>query len=177
MQRRLGWLFALPLTSRTSGWVGPGRVSVQVALGQGETVVELPPLGRLTAGTPGAPVRLRASVDELDLAKTQALALSPDPRGELDDVGRDDLSSLLRQMALQAVVLGAVAGAVATALLPGRQLWHAGLGAAGAVVAIAFLGGMTWVRFDEEAFESPRFDGALERAPAIIDAADSTVKR
>lgn len=164
-------LFALSLTSRTSGWVGPGRISVQVALGRGETVVELPPLGRLTADTPLAPVRLRASVDELDLAKTQALALSPDPRGRLDEVGRDELVSLLRRMALQALVLGAVSGAVAAALLPGRQWSHALLGAGGAVVAIAAVGAMTWVGFDEDAFESPRFDGALERAPAIIDAA------
>lgn len=167
----LAGLFALSLTSRASGWVGPGRVSVQVALGRGETVVELPPLGRLTVGTPGAPVRLRASVDELDLAKTQALALSPDPRARLDEVGRDELASLLQRMALQALVFGAVAGAAAAALLPGRQWSHALLGAGGAVVAIAAIGAMTWVRFDEDAFGSPRFEGALERAPSIIDAA------
>lgn len=39
------------------------------------------------------------------------------------------------------------------------------------MVAIAALGAVTWQRFDVDAFEQPRFEGALERAPSIIDAA------
>lgn len=168
----LAGLVVLPLTSRASWWVGPGRVSVQAGLsGDGRTVVELPPLGRLTARTPGAPVQLDASVIELDLAKTQALALSPDPRARLDDVAAGELTSLLRRMALQALLFGALAGAIATAVLPGRHWWFPVLGAGSALVGIALLGLVTWQRFDVDAFEQPRFEGALERAPAIIDAA------
>lgn len=168
----LAGLVVLPLTSRTSGWVGPGRVAVHAGLhSDGRTVIELPPLGRLSTRMPGTPVRLDASVVELDLAKTQALALSPDPRARLDEVGADELLSLLRRMAIQAVLFGALAGAVATAVLPGRRWWFPVLGAGSAVVGIVLLGLLTWQRFDVDAFEQPRFEGALERAPAIIDAA------
>ena len=165
-------LVVLPLSSRTSGWVGPGRVSVQASPAlAGRTVVELPPLGRLTARTPGAPVELDASVVELDLAKTQALALSPDPQARLDEVSGEELTALLRRMARKALFFGALAGAVAAAVLPGRRWWFSLLGAGGAIVGITLLGAVTWWRFDVDAFQQPRFEGALERAPAIIEAA------
>lgn len=165
-------LLALPWASRTTGWVGPGRIAVHAGMAtQGRTTVEVPPLGRLSAATPGAPVRVDALIQEIDLEKTQALAAGPDPARTLDAEGRRDLTKLLRRMALRSAIVGAVVGAVAAILLPRRRWWFAPLGALGAVVAVGAVGLLTWQRYDVEAFEHPRFEGALERAPAIIEAA------
>lgn len=165
-------LLALPLASRTTGWVGPGRLAVQAGVSTtGRTTVEVPPLGRLTARTPGAPVHLEATVEEIDIEATQALATGPDPAGTLDAEARGDLQELLRRLAIRCVLIGAVVGALAVLVLPRRRVWFAPVGAAGAVLAMAAVGLLTWLRFDAAAFEQPRFEGALERAPALIDAA------
>jgi predicted phosphodiesterase len=165
-------LVAMPWLSHTSGEVGPGRVSVTARVQwHGRTSVELPPLGRMTAHTPEAPLRLTASVEEVDLAKAQAIALSPDPQGALDAQSRADVAGLLRRSALRTLLGGAVVGALATALLPRRRWWFLPLGALAAITGLAFTGALAWYRFDAAAFEQPRFEGALERAPAIIDAA------
>jgi predicted phosphodiesterase len=167
----------MPWSSRTTGWVGPGRIGVEAGIARsGRTTVEVPPLGRLSVGTPaGAPVHLRARVEEIDLEKTQELATSADPAGDLDTEGRDDLAALLRRMGVRTAIVSAVVGALAGFLLPRRRWWFAPLGVAGALLSLAALGTLTWQRFDLDAFEQPRFEGALERAPAIIEAARSHV--
>lgn len=168
----LAALLALPWASRTTGWVGPGRLAVQAGIAAtGRTTVEVPPLGRLTAATPGAPIHVEASVEEIDLEATQALAAQPDPASTLDAEARKDLQALLRALAVRSILVGAVVGALASLVLPRRRAWFAPVGAGGAVLAMAAVGSLTWLRFDVEAFEQPRFEGALERAPAIIDAA------
>lgn len=165
-------LVAMPWLSHARGEVGPGRVSVSARLQwDGRTSVELPPLGRVTARTPGAPLALTATVDEVDLAHAQAIALSPDPQGALDAEARADLGGLLRRSAIRTLLGGAVVGAAAVALLPRRRWWFLPIGAVAAVAALAAAGALAWARFDAAAFEQPRFEGALERAPAIIDAA------
>lgn len=165
-------LVALPWLSHTSGQVGPGQVSVSARVQwNGRTSVELPPLGRVTARTPGAPIGLRASVERLDLTKTQAIALSPDPQGALNAEARHDLTRLLRRAVLRTLLAGALLGAAATALLPRRRWWFLPVGAGAALVGLVATGSLAWYRFDAGAFQQPRFEGALERAPAIIDAA------
>jgi predicted phosphodiesterase len=165
-------LVALPWLSHTSGEVGPGRVSVQARVQwHGRTSVQLPPLGRVTAHTPRAPLRLSASVEEVDLAKAQAIALSPDPQGALDAESRADVAALLRRSAVRTLVGAAVVGALAVALWPRRRWWFLPIGSVAAVLGLSAVGAVAWYRFDAAAFEQPRFEGALERAPAIIDAA------
>jgi len=71
-------------------------------------------------------------------------------------------------------VLSAVVGAVAAALAPGRRALHLVAGALGGVVGAALLLGGVWRGYDVDAFErAPRFEGQLERAPAVL----ATVRR
>src|SRR5439155_11028016 len=84
-----------------------------------------------------------------------------------------DLEPLLRSFAWRARAVAAGAGALAGALLPRRRWTHALTGSAGAVVAVAVLLGGAWRGYDAEAFERARFEGPLERAPALL----ATVRR
>jgi predicted phosphodiesterase len=169
-------LATLSMSSQASGRVGPGRVVVDAHLRpDGRTAVELPPLGRVTAATPGAPVALRARVDEVDVEALQRLLTADDPQARLTDEIRDDLPDLLRWMALRTLALAALPGALVVLVLPGRRWWHAAVGAVASPVAVALVGLVAWHAFDVDAFRQPTFEGALERAPGIVEAAQRHV--
>jgi hypothetical protein len=80
------------------------------------------------------------------------------------------VAPLVRDLVLRSLVVAVLAGAVAGALLPRRRWLHVGLGAAGGLLVVGAMHAATWARFQPEAFESPRFEGTLERAPAVLEA-------
>ena len=160
---------ALGVTSRTSGTVGPGTVEVRASPAwPGGTRLSLPPLGAVSAGTHDAPVTLDARVERLDLEALQRLFASPDPRDRLEESVEQDVRPLLRSMVLRSLLLAAVTGAAAAALLPGRRLPHLPAGASGGLAAVALLLLGTWRGYDTATFAEPRFEGSLARAPDVL---------
>ena len=166
-------LLALGTVTVAEGTVGPGRVAVRAQLGTGRTELRLPPLGQISAATHAAPVRLTAQVDEVSVERLQSLLATDAPGDRLESEVSADLEPLLRAFAWQALAAASVAGALAGALVPRRRWTHALAGAAGAVVAVALLLGGAWHGYDADAFEDARFEGPLERAPALL----ATVRR
>lgn len=150
--------------------IGPAGVSIGAELGWGRTVVEIPPFGSLRAKTHASPLELRVSLTDID------------PRGlaELIETTRStdrliaELASGLRGAAGAAAIrflfAGAIIGAAALALLPGRRVVTIATGALGGLAAMSITLGVAAATFDPAAFESPRFTGALERAPSILAA-------
>lgn len=166
----LAGVLGLGIVSAT-GEVGPGTVDVRARWGLGgETELGLPPLGRVSAHTHRTPLIVRARVAELDLEELQRVLAEEDPDRALRDEVAGDLGPLLRRFALRALLLGAVAGGVAGALVPGRRWPHVAVGAGAGLCAVVVLLGLTWRDFEPEAFDEPRFQGPLERAPAVVAA-------
>ncbi|HVM02194.1 MAG TPA: metallophosphoesterase [Acidimicrobiales bacterium] len=162
-------LATLGATSATSGDVGPGTVEVRASAARsGRTRLSLPPLGAVTAATHRAPLALDAEVERLDLDALQRLLGADDPRRALEAEVEADLGPLLRRMARRALLVAALTGAVAAALLPGRRLRHLPAGAVGGAAAVSLLLGATWQGYDTARFEEPRFDGSLARAPDVL---------
>ncbi len=161
-------LLALGTVTVAQGPVGPGRVAVRAHLGDSRTELRLPPLGQISAATHFAPVTLTAQVDEVSLDRLQDLLKTDDPGDRLRSEVSADLEPLLRAFAWRALLTALVAGALAGALVPRRRWTHALAGAGGAVVAITLLLGGAWRGYDAEAFEKARFEGPLERAPALL---------
>lgn len=162
---------ALSFISPTSGKVGPGTVELRAAPAwSGGTRLSLPPLGAISASTHGAPVALRAQVNRIDLDQLQRVLTAPDPQDRLAESAEDDLRPLLRSLVVKALLLATLTGGLAAALLPGRRLHHLPAGAAGGLLAVAVLLLATWRGYDTAAFAEPRFDGSLERAPAVLRA-------
>jgi predicted phosphodiesterase len=161
-------LLALGTITVVKGRVGPGRVAVRAHLGVGRTELRLPPLGQISAPTHFAPVTLTGQVEELSPDRLQDLLKTDDPGDRLQSEVSDDLEPLLRAFAGRALLTALVAGAVAGALLPRRRWTHALVGAGGAVVGVTVLLGAAWHGYDAAAFEKARFEGPLERAPALL---------
>lgn len=161
----------LPLTSTTSGRVGPGDVSLRATTARtGGTRLALPPLGAVSARTHATPVALEATVDRIDLDKLQTVLSAPDPQQRLEANVERDLRPLLRSLVLRSVLFAAVAGGLAAALLPGRRLHHLPVGALGGAVTVTMLLVTRWRGYDTAAFSEPRFEGSLERAPGVLRA-------
>lgn len=159
----------LGVISSTSGPVGPGTVELRAGPAwSGRTRLSLPPLGAVSAGTHHAPLAVRAEVERIDLDQLQRLLSADDPQARLEAAVERDMRPLLRSMVVKALLLAAVVGGVAAALLPGRHLRHLPMGAAGGLVAVALLLLLTWRSYDTSAFAQPRFEGSLERAPALL---------
>ncbi|MGH2685301.1 MAG: metallophosphoesterase family protein [Actinomycetota bacterium] len=158
----------LGMTSRTTGDVGPGTVEVSARWRTGgRTALLVPPLGNVSASTHAAPVGLRAQVNELDVERVESLVTRDRPDAVLRAEAVNDITPLIRRLALRSLAAAVVVGGLAGAIVPRRRRATVLAGAAGGTAAIAVLLAATWASYDVEAFEEARFDGALERAPQI----------
>ncbi|HZI37463.1 MAG TPA: metallophosphoesterase, partial [Acidimicrobiia bacterium] len=161
-------LLALGTVTVAQGRVGPGRVAVRAHLGAGRTELRLPPLGQVSAATHSAPITLTGQVDEVSITGLQDVLKTDDPGDRLRSEVSDDLEPLLRAFAWRALVVGALAGALAGALVPRRRWTYPLTGSAAGFAAVALLLGGAWQSYDAEAFDKARFEGPLERAPSLL---------
>jgi predicted phosphodiesterase len=166
-------LLALGMDTVARRSVGPGRVALRAHLGAGRTQLRLPPLGEISASTHRAPVTLEAQVDEVDVDRLQALLSTDEPGDLLRAEVSHDLEPLLRSFILRALLAAAAVGTVVGALVPRRRWTHALAGLAGGMLAVGLLLGGAWHGFSEDAFREARFEGPLQRAPALL----ATVRR
>lgn len=166
-------LLALGMDAAASGDVGPGKVAVGARFGSARTELQLPPLGQISAKTHWSPLTLEARVDEVDVDRVQALLSKDEPEATLRREIAADLEPLLRSFALRAILASAAVGGLVGALMRHRRFTHAAVGAVSAAVVVALLLGGAWRGYDADSFEEARFEGPLERAPAIL----ATVKR
>lgn len=161
---------AAGITSRTEAAVGIGTVEFRVDARGGGTALVLPPLGRVTARTHDLPVTLTAEVKALDLEGLSDLAEGPDPAQRARAEAITAAEGVVRRLALRLLALSAVIGAAAAAIVPGRRWIHVPAGAIGGLVGAGLLLTSIWRGYDASAFErDPRFEGPLERAPALLE--------
>lgn len=147
--------------------MGPFTVGVRGSFGPGETVVSLPPFGRLDADTHTAPLRIDATLQEVDV---RGLAETP------ADVSTSRLAAVVEREARGAVrgyalrLLGVAAGGalVLALLVHRRDLRRAGIAVATAVLVVGGAETAAWRTYSPEAFSEPTFSGSLELAPQLI---------
>jgi predicted phosphodiesterase len=175
----VGALLAVTFLARQEVTVGPAtlRLSAGPALA-GSSRLAVPPFGSVSAHTHRGPLAFRAAIDDVDLERLgRLLEGSPGPNpggprsaeleatlGPLEDQARRAATRFVLQIAL----LGLAGGLAAVVVFPGRtrrRLLRCGLGG---VLATTLLLGPTVLTYDLGAFREPRYDGALEYAPALI---------
>lgn len=155
--------------------MGPASVSAGARIGWGRTVVIVPPLGTVSADTHASVLDLDLSIGEVDPGPLADAVSSRESRAGLVKDIEDDLRSTALATSVRLLLGGLVIGAIAAGLIAGRTIKTMAAGAAGGVLAIAVAVGFTAATFNVEAFEEPRFTGALERAPQVIAAVDQGV--
>jgi predicted phosphodiesterase len=157
----------MALWSGTTVQMGPFEVRLDSAFGRGVTDIELPPLGRLTADTHLAPLRLRATLTDVKIGELSR---------QVGDGGLDQLVAGVESDAKHAVVLEALKVLVVTVLTAGvlalivfRTRWRAVLTS---VLACLLAVGGTQVlavgTFRPQAFGAPTFSGSLALAAQVI---------
>jgi predicted phosphodiesterase len=164
---------SLFLQPDVKGPLGPGEVTVDVAVGASRTSVDLPPLGRLVADSHRGPVGVDVRVDRVDIERIGALA-SELTRGSdaahklRTDIDRD-LQPLLRSLGIRSLLAAIATGFVAGMLLPHRRPRYVLATVAGSTLFVVAAGAVTFASFTPRSFDAPRFEGTLAAAPDIVN--------
>jgi predicted phosphodiesterase len=146
--------------------MGPFEVRLQTSLGRGETDIALPPLGRLTADTHLAPLRIEATLLDVRVAELTRL-LDGDP-GRLVDTLEAQAVHDLRVQALT-VLAAACLLALGLALLAFRRAPRTiAVSVLAAFLAVGGAEALTLATFRADAFRSPTFSGSLRLAARVI---------
>lgn len=156
----------------SGGAVGPGDLSLHLAWGGGGTALQIPPLGQVLVDSHRLPLRVEARVESIDIERAQQLATDRDPTSTLERDARAAFQGLLLRFVLWAFALAVATGVVVGLIMPERRWLHLGAGVGGGVVAVLLLLAAVWIDYDVDAFAEPRFEGALERAPELLDAVE-----
>jgi predicted MPP superfamily phosphohydrolase len=160
------WL-GLLAGGRAEMTTGPFRLELSAGFGHGDTDIALPPFGRVTADTHLPPLRLTATLRDVDVPRLTDLVRTSTPDDVVAMLERDTL----RRVPPYAVRLLAVSltGAFSLGLLAFRLAWRrVGIAVltAGLAVGASELG--AWWTYDPTAFLSPRFSGSLSLAPNLV---------
>jgi predicted phosphodiesterase len=149
--------------------VGPVETTFRLRLGSGGggTRVNVPPLGNITLRDHKGPLKLRVSIDQVDVADVQRLISSTESTDTIGNALAADVRSALIQLAIRSV-LSALGGALILSLLVFRRPKPVGFAAVTTVVAVIFSGGIAAASFRTTALSEPRFSGLLASAPAAI---------
>jgi predicted phosphodiesterase len=176
----VGALLAVSFLARQEVTVGPARIRLEarVALA-GSSRLAAPPFGSVSAHTHKGPLAFRATVDDVDVKRLGRLlegsagpVVPGAPRfaeleatlGPLEHQARRAATGFVIRIAL----LGLAGGLAAVVVFPSRtrrRLVRCGLGG---LLATGVLLGPALATYDLAAFREPRYDGALEYAPALI---------
>jgi calcineurin-like phosphoesterase family protein len=154
--------------------VGPVQTRMSIATAwHGDSVVEVPPLGKLTLDSHDGPLRLNALVTRVNTRDARAIFNDPASLNGLPDRVAVDVRSGLEKLVLRAVLSG-IAGALVLGLLVFRRRPLRAVVAVGVSVAVvAGSGGIAAATWNPKSLDEPRYDGLLAIAPSMVgDARD-----
>jgi hypothetical protein len=176
----LGALLAVTFLAHQEVTVGPARVRLEAAPALvGSSRLAAPPFGSVSARTHLGPLALRATIDDVDVKGLgRVLEGSPGPSGpggprfaeleatlgELESQARRAATVFVARIAVLGLA-GGLAGVLLFRRRTRRRLLRCGLGG---LLATVVLLGPALATYDLTAFREPRYDGALEYAPALI---------
>jgi hypothetical protein len=167
----------LQLGGQVTTPIGPADVdlSVRPTL-QGETVVDVAPLGRLSFDTHTGPLRIEAGIAEIRLAAAQEAFQDPESIYRMAASVAADVEAGVTKLVIRALVAGGL-GAVLLAMVVFRDWRRAAVGGLSGVLALAAAGGGIAWSFNPQSVAEPRYTGMLVGAPqAVGNAADAVYR-
>ncbi|MEU7866052.1 metallophosphoesterase [Dactylosporangium sp. NPDC049140] len=173
----VGMLIGVALGGTTTQDIGPFRAQLSLAPSwNGDTSVEIPPLGSLELDSHDGPAHLRIRLESLDEARTRAFAANTGNLEQISHDAVDQLSLGVRRLALQTAGCGLLGAMILVGLVfrARRETAVAGLVVIG---VLASTGAATLLTFKPAAIQEPTYRGLLVNAPAIIGDAKRITNR
>ncbi len=166
------WL-ALSVAGTTHTTLGPMSIDAQISPSfEGNTVLEVNPLGTLEFDTHTAPLRITVSLQSLDLQSVRQIVENPAALSSIESQLVNDLNSALLRAAIRAGVV-AVIGALIAGGLVLRSWRRALLAGAVALSAVGLSYTLTFATFDRSAVREPRYTGLIAAAPQVVGSVES----
>jgi predicted phosphodiesterase len=176
----LGAALAITFLAREDARVGPAtvRLSARPAL-HGASRLAVPPFGSMSARTHLGPMEFRATVDDVDVGRLGQLLDGSQGPGGPGGPRFAELEATLgplerqarqagREFLVRIALFGLLGGVAAVVVFPRRTRRRAVRCGLGGLLATAVLLVPALATFDVGAFREPRYQGALEYAPALI---------
>ncbi|WP_184584157.1 metallophosphoesterase family protein [Lipingzhangella halophila] len=171
-----GWL-GLTLGGQVLTPIGPADVNLSLSPSlDGETVVNVAPLGNLAFDTHSAPLRFEAQISEIRLSAAEEMFENPDAINRIAASIGAELKQGVTQLFVQAAV-AAVLGAGLVALVLFRDWRRAAGSALTALLTFAAAGGMAFATFNPSSVAEPRYTGLLAGAPQVVGSAEDAIMR
>ncbi|BEL04145.1 metallophosphoesterase [Actinoplanes sichuanensis] len=163
-----GVTVGLLLFSNAETTVGPVQVQVSARLAlSGETELRVPLFGSVRVDTHDAPVRLQATIINVDTEAAADLIADPAKLDQFTDDFLNDLAATIARLALRALGISILGGLVASALVF-RNIRRIAAGGLLSLVSIGMVSALTAFTFRPGALASPQYSGLLENAPKVI---------
>jgi predicted MPP superfamily phosphohydrolase len=156
--------------------VGPveTRMSISPSF-TGDSVVSVPPLGRLSLDSHEGPLRLDAQVTRINTADARRIFADPASVSGLPEQVAADVRSGVIRLAVRAGIASVVGGLLLGALVFRRRLRRVFLTGALAGAVMLASGGIAAATFDPKSVNEPTYDGLLAIAPTVVGDARSIV--
>lgn len=163
---------------------GPGSYEVQGVSFKGEirpaasgrTVLQIPPLGYLTASTHRGPVELHITLQNIRpdvLGEHVYPQVDPNLLRDMEAKSRWAVAAFIaKQIALGGI--GAVLVFWALARPPWKRLLRAGLGG---LLMVGLVLGVAFQTYDRSAFREPEYHGVIAAAPRVMHMADELLNK
>jgi predicted phosphodiesterase len=171
-----GWL-GLALGGEIVTPIGPADVTLGLSpQWEGETVVDVRPLGQLAFDTHDAPLRLQATISDIRLSAAQEMFADPEAINRMAAGIGSDLRAGVISLVVRAVV-AATLGAVLMGLLLFRNLWRSVFSGLVSLAVLVASGAVAASSFNPSAIAEPRYTGLIAGAPQVVGGAEAVVSR
>jgi len=161
------WL-GLVLGARTTTAVGPFQATLVMSPSlNGDSEVDIPPLGSLMFDTHDGPAHLSVKMDSLDRARTQQLITDRAGIARASEHAVDDVLDGLVRLGLRTLSVATLTTMALAALVYRRMDRVALCGGLALAVTGASLG-LALATFRADALSEPRYQGLLANAPAVV---------
>ena len=189
LARRLARLAAIALIGIAGGWLGmllAGGASVQIGPVQtlmalrpsldGQTLVNIPPLGSLQMNTDSGPIQLNVDVRQLNEPDVKKLVADPASFDNLPAVASSQVRRGVIEAAIRAAI-GALIGSLVLGLIAFRKVKATVAAGAAAIVVLGASGLVAALSWNPKSVLEPRYTGLLTEAPSLVGTAQQLVTR
>jgi predicted MPP superfamily phosphohydrolase len=161
------WL-GITLGARTTTAVGPFQATLQITPSlQGDSEVDIPPLGSLMFDSHDGPAHLSVHMDSLDRARTQQLITDRAGIQRASEHAVDDVVSGLVRLVLRTLAVATLT-TMGLAALVFRRMSRVALCGGLALAVTGGSMGLALATFRGDAISEPRYQGLLANAPAVV---------